>query len=49
MPTIAQLVRNGRTDKIYKSKAPYLSVGYNSLKKKETNLFFLNLKVLKIQ
>ena len=38
MPTIAQLVRNGRTDKIYKSKAPYLSVGYNSLKKKETNL-----------
>ena len=29
MPTISQLVKNGRTDKIVKSKSPSLNVGYN--------------------
>lgn len=38
MPTIAQLVRNGRQDKVVKSKAPYLGIGYNSLKKESTSL-----------
>lgn len=38
MPTIAQLVRKGRTDKVYKSKSPSLGVGFNSLQKKETVL-----------
>lgn len=38
MPTIAQLVRKGRTDKVYKSKSPSLGVGFNSLQKKETAL-----------
>lgn len=33
MPTIAQLVRNGRSSKTYKSKSPALAYGYNSLKK----------------
>jgi small subunit ribosomal protein S12 len=33
MPTIAQLVRNGRTDKRYKSKSPALGYGFNSLHK----------------
>ena len=28
MPTIAQLVRKGREDKIYKSKSPSLNVGF---------------------
>lgn len=37
MPTIQQLVKKGRKDKVYKSKAPYLGIGYNSLTKKETN------------
>ncbi len=37
MPTIAQLVRKGRTDKTTKSKSPSLNVGYNSLEKKFTN------------
>lgn len=36
MPTIQQLVKKGRQDKVYKSKSPYLGIGYNSLKKKET-------------
>ncbi|MCK9166414.1 MAG: 30S ribosomal protein S12 [Acholeplasmataceae bacterium] len=36
MPTIQQLVKKGRKDKVYKSKSPYLGIGYNSLKKKET-------------
>ena len=36
MPTISQLVRSGRQSKTTKSKSPYLGVGYNSLKKKET-------------
>ena len=33
MPTIAQLVRNGRSSKTYKSKSPALGYGFNSLKK----------------
>ena len=36
MPTFNQLVKQGRTDKIYKSKAPVLQQGYNSLKKART-------------
>ncbi|MDO5109228.1 MAG: 30S ribosomal protein S12, partial [Erysipelotrichaceae bacterium] len=31
MPTINQLVRKGRTDKVYKSKSPALNRGFNSL------------------
>ena len=38
MPTISQLVKNGRTDKIVKSKSPSLNVGYNSLTKKATSV-----------
>ena len=38
MPTIEQLVRNGRTDKVVKSKSPSLGVGFNSLEKKYTKL-----------
>ena len=38
MPTIEQLVRNGRKDKISKSKSPALGVGFNSLEKKYTKL-----------
>ena len=34
MPTFNQLVRQGRTDKTYKSKAPVLQVGFNTLKNK---------------
>ena len=37
MPTIAQLVRKGRQDKTYKSKAPSLNVGFNTLEKKYTD------------
>lgn len=37
MPTINQLVRKGRTDKVYNSKSPALQVGYNTLKKKVTH------------
>ena len=39
MPTVSQLVRNSRTKSEYKSKAPALGKGRNSLKKKtiETN------------
>lgn len=33
MPTMNQLIRNGRTTKKYKSKSPALNVGTNSLKK----------------
>ena len=32
MPTFNQLVRQGRSDKVYKSKAPVLQKGFNSLK-----------------
>ena len=38
MPTINQLVRKGRTDKVYKSKSPALNRGYNSLQKKNTRI-----------
>ena len=38
MPTIEQLVRNGRTDKVSKSKSPSLGIGFNSLEKKYTKL-----------
>jgi small subunit ribosomal protein S12 len=38
MPTINQLVRNGRTDKVWKSKSPALNKGFNSLKKKATDI-----------
>ena len=34
MPTIEQLVRNGRNDKISKSKSPSLGIGFNTLEKK---------------
>ena len=37
MPTINQLVRNGRTNKVTKSKSPALGRGYNSLKSSPTN------------
>ena len=37
MPTFAQLVRKGRTDKTTKSKSPALQRGYNSRKKRVTN------------
>ena len=38
MPTVNQLVRKGREVSVYKSTAPALQMGFNSLKKKETNL-----------
>src|SRR5574344_2071280 len=38
MPTINQLVRNNRTDKVRKSKAPVLNIGFNSKDKKRTKL-----------
>ncbi len=38
MPTINQLVRNPREDKVKKSKAPHLGIGFNSLKKVYTDL-----------
>ena len=37
MPTINQLVRKGRQSKETKSKSRHLNVGYNSLKKEQTN------------
>ena len=37
MPTINQLVRQGRTDKTYKSKAPVLQQGFNTLKNRPTD------------
>ncbi len=37
MPTINQLVREGRSKSVEKSKAPALGKRWNSLKKKETN------------
>lgn len=36
MPTINQLVRNGRVKSVFKSKAPALNRRWNSLAKKET-------------
>ena len=38
MPTIEQLVRNGRNDKISKSKSPSLGIGFNTLEKKYTKV-----------
>lgn len=38
MPTINQLVRNRRKDKVRKSKSPVLGVSYNSREKKQTSL-----------
>jgi small subunit ribosomal protein S12 len=38
MPTIEQLVRNGRQDKVVKSKSPSLGVSFNSLEKKYKSL-----------
>ena len=38
MPTINQLVRKNRTDKVRKSKSPVLGIGYNSRQKKTTDL-----------
>ena len=35
MPTINQLVRQGRQSKVFKSKAPALGQRWNSLKKKK--------------
>ena len=37
MPTIQQLVRNGRSDKVRKSKSPVLGIGLNSIQKKQTD------------
>ena len=37
MPTFNQLVKQGRTDKTYKSKSPALQHGFNSLKKAYTD------------
>ena len=37
MPTINQLVRKRRVNKVRKSKAPALEVGYNSKEKKQTD------------
>ncbi|MEQ7054557.1 30S ribosomal protein S12, partial [Paenibacillaceae sp. P-4] len=38
MPTINQLVRKGRKDKVTKSKSPALQKGFNALKREETDL-----------
>lgn len=38
MPTINQLVRKSRVDKTRKSKSPHLGIGYNTLKKQETEV-----------
>lgn len=38
MPTFSQLVRKGRDEKSTKSKSPALQKGYNSRKKKTTNI-----------
>ena len=37
MPTFNQLVKQGRQDKVYKSKAPVLQKGFNSLNNAMTN------------
>jgi small subunit ribosomal protein S12 len=37
VPTINQLVRKGREDKVVKSTSPALQKGYNSFKKTQTN------------
>ena len=37
MPTINQLVRKRRSDKVRKSKSPVLGIGYNSKEKNQTS------------
>lgn len=37
MPTFNQLVKNGRTERTYKSKAPVLQRGFNTLKNAATD------------
>lgn len=37
MPTINQLVRKSRHDKVRKSKSPVLGIGLNSIQKKQTD------------
>ena len=39
MPTINQLVRKNRKDKVRKSKAPVLGVGLNTIQKKTTDTY----------
>ena len=38
MPTFNQLVKKGRSDKVYKSKAPVLQKGFNALRNETTSL-----------
>ncbi len=38
MPTMQQLVRKGRKNKVRKSKSPVLGMGLNTLKKKQTSV-----------
>ena len=38
MPTFNQLVRQGRSEKTYKSKTPVLQKGFNALKNSQTDL-----------
>ena len=38
MPTFNQLVRQGRSDKVYKSKSPVLQKGFNTLENVATDL-----------
>ncbi|MBR6748499.1 MAG: 30S ribosomal protein S12, partial [Clostridia bacterium] len=38
MPTFNQLVKQGRTDKVYKSKAPVLQKGFNTLNNVPTDI-----------
>ncbi len=38
MPTINQLVRKSRVDKVRKSKSPHLGIGFNSLRKEQTEI-----------
>lgn len=38
MPTFNQLVKNGRSKSVYKSKSPVLQQGFNTLKNKSTDL-----------
>ncbi|MDY3304387.1 MAG: 30S ribosomal protein S12, partial [Clostridia bacterium] len=38
MPTFNQLVRKGRETSVKKSTAPALQIGFNSLKKKNTDI-----------
>ncbi len=37
MPTINQLVKKNRSDKVRKSKSPVLGIGLNSIQKKQTD------------